>query len=262
MQSALYSVTTYFCVCQILTLFAPSMGYFITAIALLLSGTLFVAECQYNISTMQELPRSSKIKYWTKNPPLQALLLGLIVANSFANGWISLGEMVGIKAIFSYLIVSIGSVVSLSVMLSNLDKINAIIFKFNTNRHRIIPWDNRDAFKMVGGIIKLIFIPSGLFLLVNTAALSQAFSVLPITTTFTLVGFLGSSLSLAIESFIPSVNKDHFTISSESGKGSELKATELKKNHNLDQNIQQGPVERFIQGSYYLMTSMIGMGAK
>ena len=47
------------------------------------------------------------------------LLLGLIILNSFANGWIALGDFTGLNMLIQWGIIANGSLVSFAVMMQN-----------------------------------------------------------------------------------------------------------------------------------------------
>ena len=188
-QSALYAFTNYICIFQILTLVAPSMTFTAFMIGSVFSISLFLSECQFNVPKMQKLPNLIQRNPLAKNRKIQASLFSLVIANSFANGWISLGGLVGLSPAITCLIVAIGSIVSLSVMLSNLDDINNLIFHFTENRSRIIPKSSEDTYKMINGVLQLLLIPSGLFLTLCPAAFHASFALSPIATSLVLCGF-------------------------------------------------------------------------
>ncbi|MEC8881670.1 MAG: hypothetical protein VX737_00100 [Pseudomonadota bacterium] len=197
-QSALYAFTNYICIFQILTLVIPSMTLTAIMIGALFSVPLFFSECKFNIPKMQKLPNLIQRRQWTRHRKIQASLFSLVLANSFANGWISLGGLIGLSPAITYLIVAIGSIVSLSVMLSNLDDINNLIFRFADNRYRIIPENTEDTYKMVNGVLQLLFVSSGLFLILNPVAFHASFALSPIATSLVLCGFCCSVIPDAV----------------------------------------------------------------
>lgn len=200
-QSFLYSLNTFQCTSQILLLTMPTLSMAALAISFTLSGILMLAECQFNIDVMRKFPNLSPSSQWQGNERIYSILLSLVFANSFANGWISLGGIVNASIPKSVSIVLIGSVVSLTVMLDRLNTIRDLITNFQAHRDRLIPNNNNETYRMINGIFQAAFIPSGLFLIINPMRCQMAMFAFPLTTSIVLVGFSLSVLPSVLFAF-------------------------------------------------------------